>query len=91
MSELVAAGELVHRSGDGAASGWPHTGDGWSTLAWMVKMMSKTNERDLTETGHELLDHELDMVTGGTFGSVIGHIATVAALGAIDWACPEAN
>jgi len=53
--------------------------------------MSKTNERELIETGHELQDHELDMVTGGSFGSIIGHIATVAALGAIDWACPEAN
>ena len=27
--------------------------------------MSETNERELTETRHELLDHELDTVTGG--------------------------
>jgi type VI protein secretion system component Hcp len=32
----------------------------------MEKIMSKTIERELTKTGcKELLDHELDMVTGG--------------------------
>jgi hypothetical protein len=55
--------------------------------------MSKTNER--AETSHELLDHELDMVTGGSISSIIGHIVatigTVAAPVAIDWMCPEAN
>jgi hypothetical protein len=32
----------------------------------MEEIMSKTNERELTETEcNELLDHELDTVTGG--------------------------
>jgi hypothetical protein len=59
----------------------------------METIMSKTNER--AETSHELLDHELDMVTGGSISSIIGHIVatigTVAAPVAIDWMCPEAN
>jgi hypothetical protein len=61
----------------------------------MEKIMSKTIGRELTETGHELLDHELDTVTGGSFSSVIGHIlsniATVAAPMAIEAVCPEAH
>jgi hypothetical protein len=61
----------------------------------MEKIVSKTIERELTEAGHESLDHELDTVTGGSIGSLIGHIAatigTVAAPVAIDWMCPEAN
>jgi hypothetical protein len=41
----------------------------------MEKIMSKTIERELTETGcKELLDHELDMVTGGTIIDVLDTI-----------------
>jgi hypothetical protein len=56
----------------------------------METIMSKTNER--AETSHELLDHELDMVTGGSIiGHIVATIGTVAAPVAIDWMCPEAN
>ena len=41
--------------------------------------MSKTVERELTETGcHELLDHELDMVTGGSIFDAINEIINPA-------------
>lgn len=49
--------------------------------------MSETNERELTETGHELLDHELDTVTGGLVVNAI--IMPLIALGGIDR--PPAN
>ena len=56
--------------------------------------MSQTNEIAETEC-KELLDHELDTVTGGSIGSIIGHIvgniAKVAVPVAIDGVFPEAN
>jgi hypothetical protein len=45
------------------------TSDGWSALAWMEKIMSKTNDTERTREPEakraELLDSELDTVTGG--------------------------
>jgi hypothetical protein len=39
---------------------------GWSTLAWMEKIMSKTNDTStLASRDRELRDDELDEVTGG--------------------------
>jgi hypothetical protein len=48
----------------------------------MEKIMSRTIERELTETGcKELLDHELDMVTGGTIIDVLDTIVDFTDLG----------
>ena len=71
MSDLGVASEPLHRSGDSVAPVWPSPANG--SAFWMEKIMSKTNERAETEC-KELLDHELDTVTGGSIGSIIGHI-----------------
>jgi len=57
MSDLGAASEPVHRSGDSVAAVWPHSGR-MVRAAWMEKIMSKT--------GRQLEDSELELVSGGT-------------------------
>src|SRR5262245_50231553 len=61
----VRPSEAVHRSGDGAASVWPH--QRWMVHAvWMEKIMSKTTMRNLERREvRELRDDELDGVSGG--------------------------
>jgi hypothetical protein len=73
MSDLAAAGELVHRGGEGTKPVWVHR-------RWMVraglreKIMSKTmrnsESRQVRET-RELRDDELALVNGGTKGAVV--------------------
>ena len=55
---------------------YARTGDGRSALAWMEKMMSKTNDTNKTR---ELTEAELAAVSGGTLSSAVSQ--TIKSLG----------
>ena len=60
MSDLGAAGEPVHRSGDRRCASVAAPATGWSALAWMETIMSNTSDEL-----RELRDEEIDAVNGG--------------------------
>jgi hypothetical protein len=65
MSVFGADGEPVHSDGESVAPVCPHQRFGWSALAYMEKIMSKTKHTESRED-RELSVQELETVSGGT-------------------------
>jgi hypothetical protein len=69
MSDLAAAGEPVHSGSETDVQPVGRTNTGWSALACMETIMSKTN--DTSKLGHATFENrpldsaELNAVTGG--------------------------
>jgi hypothetical protein len=84
MSDLGFASEPLHSATRCLAASVTAPSDGWSTLAWMEKIMSKTNDTSKLDRpkleNRVLADSELDAVSGGAEAKDTVATAVVAAL-----------
>jgi|SRR6266404_3839158 len=76
MFDLGVASEPLHSATRCLAPVWPHS-DGWSGLAWMEKIMSKTGN---ASQYRELEDSELDSVSSDELNAVTGGVLSACEL-----------